>query len=85
VCLLVTGKGENGAAMALGGIGRWDWGYTVVRNYSFTMHNQFWERWQRQCEFWTSIKLTGEVVSVSPGFMALFIGTVVWLTIHGHG
>jgi hypothetical protein len=38
LCSLVTEKGENGVTTALGGIGRWDWGYTVVRNYSFTVH-----------------------------------------------
>jgi hypothetical protein len=31
-----------------------------------------------------STKLTGEVVSASPWSMALFIGTVVRLTISGH-
>jgi hypothetical protein len=47
LCSPVTEKGENGAATALGGIGRWDWGYTVVRNYSFTVLTQFGKRWQR--------------------------------------
>ena len=31
-----------------------------------------------------SIELTGEIVSASPWFMALFIGTTVRLTISGH-
>jgi hypothetical protein len=28
-----TSFGENGAAASLGEIGRWDWGYTVVKNH----------------------------------------------------
>jgi hypothetical protein len=85
LCSLVTEKGENGAATALGGIGRWDWGYTAVKNYSFTVHTQFGKRWQRQCEFWASIKLTGGDVNTSPWSMVLFIAMAVRLTISDHG
>jgi hypothetical protein len=81
LCSPVTEKGENGTTTALGEIGRWDWGYMAVRNYSFTVHTQFGKRWQGQCEFWASIKLIGGDVSTSLWFMAPFIATAVQLTI----
>jgi hypothetical protein len=81
----VTEKGENGASTALSEIGRWDWGNTAVRNYSFTVHTQIGKRWQRQCEFWAAIKLTGGDVNTSPWFMAPFIATAVRLTINDRG
>ena len=43
--------GENGVATALGEIGGGDWGYTAVRNCSFTVHTQFERRGRRLCEF----------------------------------
>ena len=46
-----TKKGENGVAAALGEIGRWDRGYTVVRDCAFTVRNQFGRKWRGQCEF----------------------------------
>jgi hypothetical protein len=85
LCSLVIEKGENGVATTLGGIERWDWGYTTVRHCSFTVHTQFGKRWQRLCEFWALIKLTGGDVNTPPWIMVLFIATAVRLAIHGHG
>ena len=34
-------KGENGAATGPGRIRRGGWGYTVAKDYGFTMHYQF--------------------------------------------
>ena len=47
----VTEKGKNGAATGLGGIRRGSWGYTVAKDYGFTVHYQFWERWRGFREF----------------------------------
>jgi hypothetical protein len=85
LCSLVIEKGENGIATALGGIGRWNWGYTAVRNYSFTVPTQFGKRWKRQCEFWASIKLTSGDVNTPLWIMVLFIATTVRLTISDRG
>jgi hypothetical protein len=85
LCSPVTGKGENGVAMALGEIGRRNWGYTAVRNYSFTVHTQFQERWRRQCEFWVFLKLAVEAVSALLWSMPLFKATADRLAISGRG
>jgi hypothetical protein len=44
-------KGENSAMTGPGGIRRGGWGYTVAKDYGFTVHYQFWERWRGFCEF----------------------------------
>jgi hypothetical protein len=49
------GKGKTGVAAALGEIEGGDWGYTAVRNYSFTVQTQFGRRGQRQRKFWIAI------------------------------
>jgi hypothetical protein len=49
------------------------------------VHTQFGKRWQRQCEFWASIKLTGGDVNTSPWSMVLFIATTVQLTTSDRG
>jgi hypothetical protein len=46
---------------------------------------QFGKRWQRQCKFWASIKLTGGDVNTPPWIMVLFIATAVRLTISDRG
>jgi hypothetical protein len=81
----VTEKGENGVVVALGEIGAGDWGYTAVRNYSFTVHIQFGRMGQRQREFWISINSLGGGVHTPLWFMVPFIATVVRLAIYGHG
>jgi hypothetical protein len=43
--------GENGAAAFTSGIEGGAWGYTAIRDSSFTAHNQFGRRGQRQREF----------------------------------
>jgi hypothetical protein len=82
---LVTEKGGNGVAVVLGEIWVGDWGYTAVRNYSFTVHIQFGRRGQRQREFWIAINSLGGGVHTPPWFIALFIATAVWLAFSGHG
>jgi hypothetical protein len=77
--------GKNGTATALGEIRGEDWGYTTVRNYSFTVHIQFGRRGQRQREFWISINSLGGGVHTPPWFMVPFIATAVRLAIYGHG
>jgi hypothetical protein len=49
------------------------------------VQTQFGKRWQRQCEFWTLIKLTGGDVNTPPWSMVLFIATAVRLTISDCG
>ena len=44
-----------------------------------------WGEEEEAVRILASIELTGEVVSASQWFMALFIGTVVRLTIHDLG
>ena len=60
-----TEKGENGVAVALGEIGRWDRGYRTVRDCAFTVLNQFGRRWRGQCEF-DLIWFTGMCVMTEP-------------------
>jgi len=43
-----TELGENGAAAFTSGIEGGAWGYTAIRGSSFTAHNQFGRRGQRQ-------------------------------------
>jgi hypothetical protein len=43
-----------------------------------------WGEVEEAVQILASIKLTGEMVSASPWFMALFIGTMVRLMISGH-
>jgi hypothetical protein len=57
----------------------------AVKNYSFTEHTQFGKRWQRQCKFWASIKLTGGDVNTPQWSMVLFIATAVRLMISDRG
>jgi hypothetical protein len=57
LCSSEIERGGDGVAAALGEIGRWDRGYTAVRDCSFTVHNQFEGR-RRQCEFLVLLKLT---------------------------
>jgi hypothetical protein len=66
-------------------LGGWDWGYTEVRDCSFTVHNQFGRRGQRQCEFWTLINSLGGGVHTPSWITVLFIVMVTWLAISGHG
>jgi hypothetical protein len=49
------------------------------------VHTQFGKRWQRQCEFWASIKLTGGDVNTPSWSMVLFIATAVRLMISDRG
>jgi hypothetical protein len=44
-----------------------------------------WGKEEETVRILASIVLTDEVVSASPWFLALFIGTAVRLTIHGRG
>ena len=44
-----------------------------------------WGEEEEAVRILASIMLTDEVVSASPWFMMLFIGTVIRLTIHGRG
>jgi hypothetical protein len=46
-----TDLGENDAAACTGGIEGGACGYTATRGSSFTVHNQFGRRGQRQREF----------------------------------
>jgi hypothetical protein len=46
-----TDLGENGATTFTSGIEGGAWGYTAIRGSSFTAHNQFGRRGQRQREF----------------------------------
>jgi hypothetical protein len=50
-----TDLGENGAAAFTSGIEGGAWGYTAIRGSSFTAHNQFGRRGQRQRKFWIAI------------------------------
>jgi hypothetical protein len=83
--LPVTEDGENGVAASLGEIGWRDWGYTAIRDCSFTVLNQFGRRGQRQCEFWTLINTLGGGVHTPPWIIVLFIATATRLAIFGHG
>jgi hypothetical protein len=47
--------------------------------------HSIWGEVEKAVRILTSIELTEEVVSASPWFMALFIATVVRLTISGRG
>jgi hypothetical protein len=46
--------------------------------------HSIWGEMEKAVRILAFPKLASEVVSVSPGFMALFIGTTVRLTIHSH-
>ena len=50
VALLID-LGENGVVACSGEIEGGAWGYTAARDSSFTVHNQFDRRGQRQREF----------------------------------
>jgi hypothetical protein len=77
--------GENGVAACSGGIEDRACGYTSARGSSFTAHNQFERRGQRQREF--GFDSTHGVCDgrASPGITGLFIATAVWRSPHGHG
>jgi hypothetical protein len=67
----------------------WNWEVTL-RLYArkeLPIHcaHLIWGEEEEVVRVLASIKLTGEVVSASPWFIALFIGTVVRLMIHGLG
>jgi hypothetical protein len=67
----------------------WNWEVTLrlyVRKW-LPIHRAhlIWGEEEEAVRILASIEFTGEVVSASPWFMALFIGTVVRLTIHSLG
>jgi hypothetical protein len=66
----------------------WNYGVTLRlygRKGLLIHHAQLiWGEVEEAVQILASIELTGEMVSASPWFMVLFIGTVVRLTISGH-
>jgi hypothetical protein len=77
--------GENGVAACSGGMEDGAWGYTTARGSSFTVHNQFERRGQRQHEF--GFDSTHGVCDgrASQGITGLFIAAAVRRSPDGHG
>jgi hypothetical protein len=67
----------------------WNWEVTsrlyIRKGLPIHRAHQIWGEEEEALRILASIELTGEVVSASQWFMALFIGTVVRLTIHDLG
>jgi hypothetical protein len=70
---------------ALGEIEGGDWGYMVVKDYSFTVQIQFGRRGRRHHEFWIAISALDGGVHASSWFMVPFIATASQLMISGRG
>jgi hypothetical protein len=72
-----TSFGENGAAAFTSEIEGGAWGYTAIRSSSFTTHNQFGRRGQRQREFLLWIDLRCAWCSYLAADHGLFIAALV--------
>ena len=73
----LTDLGENGVVACSGEIEGGAWGYTAVRDSSFTVHNQFERRGQRQREFLLWIDLQCAWCSYLAADHGLFIAALV--------
>ena len=80
----LTDLGENGVVACSGEIEGGAWGYTAARDSSFTVHNQFERRGQRQREFGFDSTHCVSDVHTSPWTTGLFIATAVRRSSHGH-